>query len=208
MTCCTPGACTQWNEPLTVLEAGRPRSRCQQGEFGSKEARPGFLAPPMCRRAQGSEPSPCEKARRRDHPGGEGSWTLSTVAPTPRLGGFGASAGSALWLAKVIWGDGRTAVGGPLSPFFLLLPTVCLPLTSTSPNPPPPSLPLTSGVSLPLPHPPQHWLQTTPPPTHTPIFPQTSGNTESLQLALWEAQLFSHEAKERKESRENNIGEM
>ena len=45
MTRCTPGACTQWNEPLPVLEAGRPRARCQQGELGSKEARPGFLAP-------------------------------------------------------------------------------------------------------------------------------------------------------------------
>ena len=32
----------------------------------------------------------------------------------------------------------------PCSPFFLLLPTVCLPLTSTSPKPPPSSLPLTS----------------------------------------------------------------
>lgn len=58
---------------------------------------------------------------------------------------------------------------------------------------------------LPLPHPPQHWLQTTPPHTHTPICPQTSGNTESLQLALWEAQLFSHEAKERKEREKTTL---
>lgn len=105
-----------------------------------------FSAP---RTAPRLPPDPAEWPRRRtrrpdsdsdSRPRGTGL----PIAPTPRLGCFGASAGSALWLAKVIWGDGRTAVGSPFSPFFLLLPTVCLPLTSTPPSPPPPSLPLTS----------------------------------------------------------------
>ena len=41
----TPGAGTQWNVLLTALEAGRPRSRCQQAVLGSEETRPSFLAP-------------------------------------------------------------------------------------------------------------------------------------------------------------------